>query len=98
MSMNLAQRTQLFPLLTHEHGLEEESITSVRVPAQVGVEVELQFLRILRAGQVMKQGNNPFGHRPLGQNLVHHILAPLILQEVRSDEQSPYVAVLHSLA
>lgn len=98
MFMNPAQRTELFPLLTLEHSLVEESITSVRVPAQVNVEVELQFLRILSAGQVLKQGNNPIGHRPLCQNLVHHILAPLILQEVRSDEQSPYVAVLHSLA
>lgn len=89
MFMNLVQRASFFPLLTLEHSVAEDSIISVRVLAQVNVESGLQFPRILRLGQVLNQGNNPIGHRCLCQSLVHHILAPIVLQEARSDKQNP---------
>lgn len=70
----------------------------VGVTAQVDVDVEPQLLRVQGAGQVLDQGDDPSGHRPFCQSLIHHILAPLILQEVGCDQQSPQMAVLHRLA
>lgn len=85
-------------LLTAEHGVADARVPSFRVHAEVDAGEELQFLRVLRAGQVQNQGDDPAGHGPLGQGLVHHVVAPVVLQEAGGDEQSPEVAVLHGPA
>ena len=94
---NLSQKNFFFPLLTLEHSFVDKSITSVRILAQVDVEIKLQFLRVQRVWQVVNQRKYAIEHLPFCQSLVHHIHAPIILQEVRSDKQSPQVAVLYSL-
>lgn len=86
------------PGLTCEHSLVEEGVASVGVTTQVNVGEEPQLLRVQVAGQVLDQGDDPSGHRPFCQSLIHHILAPLVLQEVGRDQESPQVAVLHGLA
>lgn len=85
-------------VLTQKHRFTDASVSPVRVPAEVNAAEKPQLLRILRVRQVQKKGDNPTGHCPLCQSLVHHVVAPVILQEAGGDEQSPEVALLHSLA
>lgn len=88
----------VFFLLTQKHRVTDASVSPVSVATEVNAVEELELLRILRARQVQNKRDNPTGHCPLCQSLVHHIATPVILQEVGGDEQSPEVAVLYSLA
>lgn len=76
----------------------DASVASLRVLAQVDRAEEAEFMRIVDLWQVLIQRDDPIGHGSLSQSQVHHVLAPVVAQEVRRDEQSPEVAVLHGLA
>lgn len=92
------KHTNIFFLLTQKHRVTDASVSPVRVTTEVNEAEKLELLRTLRVRQVQKKRDNPTGHCPLCQSLVHHIVTPVVLQEVGGDEQSPEVAVLYSLA
>lgn len=92
------ERRSVSAVLTRGECRVDLSVASLRVLTQVDGVQEAEFLRIVGPWQVLIQWDDPIGHGSLGQRQVHHVLAPVVAQEVRRDEQSPEVAVLHGLA
>lgn len=98
VNLNTSQQHSLSVVLTRDHCHVNASVASLRVVAQVDGAEEAKFLRIAGLWQVLVEWDNPSRHGSLSQSLVHHVLAPVVVQEVGRDEQSPEVAALHCLA